>query len=118
MSLLNPRHLLAPLNNKTHLGIILGAVLVIGAFRLMAGTSVDREAYLEAESDYSQNYLAPEQSLEDSADREIAPPTEQRFPRGEVDAPQDYPPADDSAQAEPAPSGQLDLSDIEKEMGL
>lgn len=117
MSLLNPRHLIAPINNKTHLGIIVGAVLVIGVFRWMAGTSVDPNEYLESESEYAESYLAPERTLEDSSDRGETYEPDLRAPRQEADETQNYPPPDDSA-AEPAPGGQLNLSDIEKEMGL
>lgn len=37
MSLLDPKHLLAPFRNKTHLFTLIGVVLVFGLFRYLGG---------------------------------------------------------------------------------
>ena len=123
MSLLNPRHLLAPLENRTHLGIILAAALLVGAFRWVAGTSIDRDSYMEPEAGYSQGYMAEDSAVEDlsmegSAGPETANSPEGSLARGRVEAQEEYSPSDNSDSAPPAPSEKIDLSDIEKEMGL
>lgn len=124
MSLLNPRHLIAPINNRSHLGIILGVTLLVGAFRWVAGTSIDHESYMEPQSIYSQAIYsqAGDSQAGDLTDETTYPDTarapSKSLPRDDLEAPEEISPSDSPDQYESAPSGRLNLSDIEKEMGL